>query len=192
MKYVKIIGIVLACAFLLACLCGFIVMRVRIPAPEKFYHSVGETFFVGDFEVTVKKTERYDYLTFLEKFDVENFEGGAERAITQNIHTCMVYMDIKNTSSEALSPELYYIYIGDPTAAISLEMFTYYDMATETSPTLKPTIKPGETISVEFPYTVAGAIYNEYEGDFLSKIDLELTFSLYPEKHVVKLNKTVK
>lgn len=191
MKYVKIIGIVLACAFLLACLCGFIVMQKRIPPVEKFYYSLGETFTMGAYEITVTDTKRYDYKTFIDEYNISSvFPDDILSA--HNIHTCLVFLTVKNIGSETVTPEIYNINIGTPTISNGLELFTYLAMNNNTSTTLKPTLEPGQSISLTLPYIEYGENHGYPEGEFFSKIDLELTFCVYPEKHVVKLNQKYK
>ena len=187
MKYVKIIGIVLTCAFLLACLCGFIVMQKRIPPPEKFYYSLGENFTMGPYEITVTDTKRYDYLTFIDEYNISSTFSD-DLLSKDNIYTCLVFLTVKNISSETVTPEIYNINIGTPTQSNGLELFTYLAMNNNSSTTLNPTLEPGQSISLTLPYVESGETYGYSEGEFFSKIDLELTFSVYPEKHVVKLN----
>lgn len=101
---------------------------------------------------------------------------------------CMVTVDVKNTGTEPIKPELYQMYLGDLACTTGLDLSFYLALNNDSSEMLNPSIDPGDTVTVELPFTMYGTTWGYSDGDFLNLIDLELTVALYPDKYVVKLN----
>ncbi len=190
MKYVKITVFIFVCVCLTICVCSVINLHQKYPNPIEHFYSVGETFTFESYEIKVLTTKRWNLNSFCEEYHINNYL--VNYTDEQNICMCLVSLEIKNITSKPVTPELYQIYLGDPTGTTGLDLFFFQDMNGGSTEALKPTIEPNETIIVNLPYAVYGSNFGYDKGVFLDKLDLELTFSLYPQKHVVKLNREVK
>lgn len=186
MKIFKIAIISIVCVFLIGAICGIVNMQIKYPNPNEHYYSLNEAFSFDSCEITVKNCESWDLNSFCSEYDINNFLINITE--TENIHMCMVTVDVKNTGTEPIKPELYQMYLGDLACTTGLDLSFYLALNNDSSEMLNPSIDPGDTVTVELPFTMYGTTWGYSDGDFLNLIDLELTVALYPDKYVVKLN----
>ena len=186
MKIFKITIISIVCVFLIGSICGIINMQFKYPNPNEHYYSLGETFSFDSCEITVTDCKTWDLNSFCSEYEVDNFLINITE--TENIHMCMVTVDVKNIGSESIKPELYQMYLGNVACTTGLDLSFFLALNNDSSEMLNPSIDPGDTVTVELPFTLYGTTWGYSEGDFLKLIDLELTVALYPDKYAVKLN----
>lgn len=186
MKILKIVIIATVSIFLIGSVCGIINMQIKYPNPNEHYYSLNETFSFDSCEITVTDCRTWDLNSFCSEHDIDNFLVNITE--TENIHMCMVTVDVKNIGTEPIKPELYQMYLGDRACTTGLDLSFYLALNDDSSEMLNPTIDPGDTVTVELPFTMYGTTWGQKDGDFLKLIDLELTVALYPDKYVVKLD----
>lgn len=177
-----IIGVVTV--FFAFCSILIVKQHIRYPRGTQVVYAMQEPFTIGPFQLEVTDVEGLSLTEFCDLYDLHMKEEDFEASY--NIQVILVRLRVTNQSENEQNVPVSGVMISSPDYANSIELFSSMDINDIGQEGL--VLQPQETREILLPYIEYGDNYGVAEGSLLDQVPLRLSFRLYPEKTVVKLN----
>lgn len=168
-------------AFFTFVLTGYFIQKRNYPDPVQHTFSLGDTFQLGDFEITGNSFDHGTNKEICSKYGIQNSIGNISfQHDWEDVYDCIIEITITNISDVENSFPYYYAVISSLSDSNGLDPDLFHTL----NPDISSTFQPDETKTVYFTYSIYNSTI-QIKGDPFEKLNYSLVFKCYPDRYSI-------
>lgn len=168
-------------AFFTFVLTGYFIQKRNYPDPVQHTFSLGDTFQLGDFEITGNSVDHGTNKEICSKYGIKNSVGNISfQHDWEDVYDCIIEITITNISDVENSFPYYYAVISSLSDSNGLDPDLFHTL----NPDISSTFQPNETKTVYFTYSIYNSTI-QIKGDPFEKLNYSLVFQCYPDRYSI-------